>query len=817
MPRGDEHEMRTRSLAAILGLALAGALAAAQPADAVRRRAPHGLIGDANGDGVFDGRDVSYLEQVLALGATDNFDFSPRSDVAPPCEGFADAADLSLLRTALWDGARSARTPSPCFGGLQVGTLVALPRKPAVTPPPTLDQRFVQVADLVPEFAGMYTDANDVVHILLTDPTPPLPDDAFAALASVFGLENLPSDQYVAELARFDWHELFDAKTVARAVLDLPGVVSLDIVEDRNLLRVGVDDVQVQATAAAELASLGLDLAMFDFGVESVPIPGALVDDLQAVQRPLFGGVEIGSSSGACSLGVVAKSAGRLGFLTNTHCNPTPGTPGAPYTQNAAGFAVATSVAEAAFITNGATGCPPAETCLRADVGFAQLNGTTTALRGTVAKDPSTPPTQQPFAIVVQEVPTFQGKAVRRVGRTSGQQSGSVVHTCTDIQSDWAGSGINGPPLPRLLCQFQSNASASPGDSGGPVISNHVPTIVTHYASFHGLNWGGASNWFSDIAGIEAVLGPVETEYANEPPTLQITSPASGSTISSAFPQVTFEASFFDLERGNGTSCSTCTVSWTSDLDGFLGSSTPVTGVASLAATLSGPGTRQITASTVDGSETVQDSIVLVTSNDPPVVSIDWPTPQSTIYVGVPVVFRGSSFDAQSFGPLPCAALGWTSDLVPLGSGCTKLHTYTTGGSKAVGLAAFDSEGAPGTDLVNVTVSPLPATGLFVTLEEPVGTLLPPDQPATLRGTAVDPDAAGPIAYQWVLVQPSGQSVLGTDSGASGADVTLQWTPAGDVPPKCGGRTVTVELRATDAGSQTGSSAEPVQIAFPPC
>jgi hypothetical protein len=186
---------------------------------------------------------------------------------------------------------------------------------------------------------------------------------------------------------------------------------------------------------------------------------------------------------------------------------------------------------------------------------------------------------------------------------------------------------------------------------------------------------------------------------ANTAPVVDIALPPSGSTYVEG-EEIAFSATAVDAEDGDLAAG----LSWSSSLDGPIGS-----GAAFSYAGLS-LGLHTVTASVTDshGALGLDSVLVLVEPNDPPVVNISAPLDGSSSSVGSPLLFSGSSVDAQD-GDLS-AALVWTSSLDGLiGSGASFTSSSLTEGTHLITATASDSQGLAGE--ASVTTIRLPEPG----------------------------------------------------------------------------------------------------------
>jgi hypothetical protein len=344
--------------------------------------------------------------------------------------------------------------------------------------------------------------------------------------------------------------------------------------------------------------------------------------------------------------------------------------------------------------------------------------------------------------------------------------------------------------------------------------------VIDCTARLHGIVWGvsPATFTFSPMWNIEVALGYLKTyddePGANSPPEVKILKPASNVTVGTGgLNSVAFEVGFVDYEG----CCSD--VTWTSTLDGVIGTGTSFT------YTFPTIGTRTITVTATDeDGATASDSIVVTVINNGPTVWIDKPTAGELLYPLSPYVFEGDSSDPnEPFNRLPCNALKWTSnnatDPFPQW-GCTPQVTFSTYGSRVITVKGTDSSGASGSASVYVNVVQQP---LFappnVTILQPAGnkTGFDANQTVWLKGTANDPDHKSPLTFTWKVKIGSTFKTLYTSTLADGQTSNRFWTPSADVPFQCGGTPVRLYLYVTDPDGMVGVAHVDTYIFYPTC
>ncbi|MCX7784070.1 MAG: hypothetical protein N2318_10575 [Meiothermus sp.] len=211
------------------------------------------------------------------------------------------------------------------------------------------------------------------------------------------------------------------------------------------------------------------------------------------------------------------------------------------------------------------------------------------------------------------------------------------------------------------------------------------------------VNW--AKTYFKNITVFGASKSNV---FKNRPPSISIAAPANGAS----FP---YKQSIIYSATATDPDGQTPTVTWTSSLDGELGSG------SSLTAHFSSPGSRTITATATDAlGFTASASITVTGTNQPPTAEIISPS-TTTALVGQTLLFRGRGLDGDGAFPveLPCNRLSWSSSnsADTLGSGCEFTASFASAGTRTITLRATDPYGAQGSATRTFTVNNPPPSG----------------------------------------------------------------------------------------------------------
>lgn len=408
---------------------------------------------------------------------------------------------------------------------------------------PAVEHPSARLARLVPGFGGAFLDPTGALVVWVRDlRAGNAARDALAAEMQRRG-RRLSRIQFVQAKFGFEQLERWQGSVASTPGLD--GLVSFEIDEVNNRLRLGVASPASQEAISERLVSAGVPRDALAFTITPYPEP---YQTLQHSVRPLRAGTQItglwqqsgysGNQTSTCTYGPNVLYNGKRHMVVNSHCTQhgnLGGLVGAGFhqpviagggTSNANRFG--TEVQDPPF-TSGLWGCPSGKTCRYSDAALVEITNTTmTWDHGGISRTLGGPqglPTIYATRDIDQANPRigiagrmsdlFVGDVLEKVGRTTGWTSGVVTSTCQHITF--------GPSDPHYrLCSGVVSAGAGRGDSGSPVFwrgSNGQYFLA-------GLLYGGIPNldniagdnyWFSNWYYVDYELGTVAQDLALVP------------------------------------------------------------------------------------------------------------------------------------------------------------------------------------------------------------------------------------------------------------------------------------------------------------
>jgi hypothetical protein len=280
------------------------------------------------------------------------------------------------------------------------------------------------------------------------------------------------------------------------------GIVSVDVDERENKIRIGFNSLAGRGLALSRLASLGVPPDAFILELQSAAIPALTLTDRV---RPLKAGLSIrAEQQGFCTLGFWAmKNSGGKGFFVNSHCTPTGAATdhGHRYFQNDLAL-IGPFIEDNLFALENwdppAASCAPyGLPCRYSDAAFVSLFDTVSVHQGYVARTLyaegnccgslafSTNDDSTRFEVILKAgvYDVVMGEDVQKVGQTTGWTYGRVDQTCSDKWSSALGM--------TLKCQQRSEAYSSGGDRGSPVFAyRYCAHDPTRCVMLVGMAWG---------------------------------------------------------------------------------------------------------------------------------------------------------------------------------------------------------------------------------------------------------------------------------------------------------------------------------------
>ncbi len=284
-----------------------------------------------------------------------------------------------------------------------------------------------------------------------------------------------------------------------------------------------------------------------------------------------------------------------------------------------------------------------------------------------------------------------------------------------------------------------------------------------------------------EVTGYVDAFRAVEQVRPNQPPTVNITTPADGASVSHG-KKVSFLADVIDPESEDLFQGE---LVFSSDLDGEL-CTAPCIFEASPQLSV---GTHEITATAIDPFGAIgTDSITLHVVNHAPTATITQPPTGSTFFTSQLINFRGFGFDVDE--SIPDANLVWTSDIVvgPFGAG-KDFFISLPEGTHTVTLTATDAFGLMGEDSITVIVEVGEGFPTAQILSPANNASFPAGALITFEGEGIDPEegALTGSALDW------SSDFDGPIGVGNTFDVVLSSGPGGEL------RTHTITLRVTDS------------------
>ncbi|MGH9916144.1 MAG: hypothetical protein ACRD63_12765, partial [Pyrinomonadaceae bacterium] len=241
-------------------------------------------------------------------------------------------------------------------------------------PMETYDSRLAQVATEFPGFGGLFYKGGTLM-VYMQDPEGAKDQNSMAIIERAITneiFEGQPQAQEGMEIlkGKYDflqlkaWHE-----QMSSFILGIPGVVSTDIADELNLLRIGVEDTTTVETVKQYLGKSGIPQEAV-----VIEITEPIVPQLRNVRRPMVGGLQINFPGFLCTLGYISNRGGTRGFITNSHCSGIQG--GVQNTdfnqplESGTANLVGQEISDPTYFTGGQ--CPAGRRCRFSDSSFAR-------------------------------------------------------------------------------------------------------------------------------------------------------------------------------------------------------------------------------------------------------------------------------------------------------------------------------------------------------------------------------------------------------------------------------------------------------------
>ncbi len=406
------------------------------------------------------------------------------------------------------------------------------------------DPDALAIAREVPSFAGLYFNDRGDVEVALTNPS-----DLPAAAARIrsrlgtrrteFGSVDHRTVRFVSRAVQYSFLELARYKTVLRrnGIFAIDGVVSLDVKEPENRVKIGITQSAVEGRVRTLLAQLSIPEETVVFW--QTPYPSLTTHTLADSMGILQGALAIESLEWACTLGFPARRNSDWApvFVTNFHCTEDPHRfDGGPFRQGPVNHRE-TIGHELVDPTTHECGIFDIDPCRNSDA--ALISAIVPIQLGTIARTTRSSPSGCENCIMPDTIdhanPVFQitartgsvveNEILHKIGRSTGWTQGKVEDRCADYEMN---GDLVGAPNWVIRCADRVDYTSQGGDSGGPVFSIKPDGSV----DLRGINFGHTNVWhglsedglMSALYRIEMDLGGL-TVFDPGPPAVTITGP----------------------------------------------------------------------------------------------------------------------------------------------------------------------------------------------------------------------------------------------------------------------------------------------------
>lgn len=383
----------------------------------------------------------------------------------------------------------------------------------AAAPPPTMaravsiDDEFARAARAdVPGFAGYYIREDGRLVIQLARGGQRLAAEQFvgALRARRAPMRQAP----IIQAVNYDFVQLQAFRERLRPSLSTAGLLSLDLDEVANRVRIGVRNRNVAQRVLASAARAGLPADAFTVEVEAEPeLRLTLRDRAPSMQ----GGFQITrtpySISEKCTLGFNALLGSQKIFVSASHCSRWPyganqGDTSRQHQPDGEANLIGQEIKDKGFAV-----CVPllGWRCRNSDAAYWAYRSGVSVDHGYIANtstsstiDPALPRLRITRRLSDSEVAV--GDSLSKVGRSTGKTKGRVIGTCVDV---WTGGHY-------FECTYTSTIRSTNGDSGSPVFEQAGGDAYLHGLMFGGPNGDPNITWHSTLGGVEADLGAIK-------------------------------------------------------------------------------------------------------------------------------------------------------------------------------------------------------------------------------------------------------------------------------------------------------------------
>lgn len=392
----------------------------------------------------------------------------------------------------------------------------------------TLDEALASVVNHIPGFGGFFVREDGTLIVNIANPhiedlyefnernqAVDILQNRFDQLFGKRFTDRFDISQLEFVEAAFDYRQLNEwRKKIRMRVSDIPDLVFIDIYDEKNRIRIGVEqidkyqihsvlkelEIPTEAVLIVFAEPLKLDVGLNELNnkkksssLETHSVsPANSAEPLLDDSDKFVGGIEV-IGEFACTLGLNVNWGGIVGFVTASHCTQY------WFANDNTSFSHSGELIGYAEFDRQTTQddgwCPVGHFCRYSSAVLVQYSPTalqdveigyiarTTGLNSNILDDP------YGFEITESIVWPYPSQELNMVGKSSGWTRGDVITGCKDFYLSLNNYPDHLDTDTMLICVFHATYDSQTGDSGAPIFDNGS-YLYNSQATFQGIHIG---------------------------------------------------------------------------------------------------------------------------------------------------------------------------------------------------------------------------------------------------------------------------------------------------------------------------------------